>query len=550
MKVEADLREQELKSAQTAQKSAEEKASSLERDLAVLSTECDSLQATSKGFEAKHASALERQSREAESAAAILRDQIADLERQLKASHEADSDHTATVAALNTKLIEAEQASTTHAREREEWQQERSALEAAVAEAKAAVQKEQVSQSEALAAAEAKQAELQSRLTSIEAEKKSLSDSLAESASQIGALKNSLDDAQQQIESLKAANVDASDVVRQLDEARKLVESRDQAHRDLQADLSEAKRQLAALRDSTCSRTDLNDLQQKFDLALADIQKLKRENGELRDEVSTRPAASDEESPELVTLRADRDMLASRVAELEQAAIATAGATAQQEFEDLHRRFEMAVEDVRELKQVNAQLRDQLAAKAIASPAGLAVANGRLDWAAQKARLLASLAEEDADGPLDASRKKERLTIEITIEATDRALAEKDRELAELRAAQRDSARLDAISADRDRNEKKEDFLNSDELVAKERERLTQLQSELQSKLRAAELELSVERAKLAREQANLKERLFDLEKMTPKTAEGDNVSGKPRRRWLSALGLGEEGDETEAKKK
>ena len=47
---------------------------------------------------------------------------------------------------------------------------------------------------------------------------------------------------------------------------------------------------------------------------------------------------------------------------------------------------------------------------------------------------MAMLEDEECEGVTDAVRKKERATIESTIAATDRALAEKERELADLRA--------------------------------------------------------------------------------------------------------------------
>ena len=78
-------------------------------------------------------------------------------------------------------------------------------------------------------------------------------------------------------------------------------------------------RELAAVRESTRPLADLEDLQHKFDLALADVQKLKHENGDLREELASRPEANDQESPELVAIRTERDALAARVEELEQA---------------------------------------------------------------------------------------------------------------------------------------------------------------------------------------------------------------------------------------
>jgi chromosome segregation ATPase len=300
------------------------------------------------------------------------------------------------------------------------------------------------------------------------------------------------------------------------------------------------------LKGESCPKTERDELQQKVDLALADAQKLKKENGALREELASRPAASNEPSPELDALRGECETLTARVQELEQAAAAAASNDASQDADDLHRRFEMALDDVRQLKQENAQLREQLErGRALGAPAG-GSSSGSNDWAAQKARLLAMLAEEEDEGPIDSERRKQRATIEETIERTDAAIAEKERELAELRAAQVSHVEGPSCNLDRQR----EEILSADAQVAAERERLAKLQAEWEEKLRAHELEFSLERAKLARDQAALKERMFELQKLEAQgaglAAEGGDM--KPRRRWLDALGLGDEGKDGKSK--
>jgi hypothetical protein len=67
----------------------------------------------------------------------------------------------------------------------------------------------------------------------------------------------------------------------------------------------------------------------------------------------------------------------------------------------------------------------------------------------------------------------------------------------------------------------------------------------MEAKLRAAELELSVERAKLAREKVELEELKVELESKRHSygpSGAGTAAPAEPRRRWLSKLGLG--GDE------
>ena len=101
----------------------------------------------------------------------------------------------------------------------------------------------------------------------------------------------------------------------------------------------------------------LEQSDRKCELALADVHKLKRANAELHEELARRPETDDQDSPELVSLRAERDALAGRVEELESAPRTKLDDDSQQELSDLQRRFEMAVDDVRSLKQENASLR-------------------------------------------------------------------------------------------------------------------------------------------------------------------------------------------------
>ena len=283
------------------------------------------------------------------------------------------------------------------------------------------------------------------------------------------------------------------------------------------------------------------ELRQKFDLALEDVQRLRGRVAELEQELARRPEAQEADSAELVALRAERDALSERVEQLERQPDAQLDASSEQQLADLQRRFELAVEDVRELKTKNAQLEERLAS---AGPRPAAAAeSGGMDWASQKARLLASL--EDAGGDQeDPVGRQERVTIESTIEMTDAIVAEKDSQIAELKA--RLAAGGDELSArdDEERNQKIAELVDADEIVAEHRQRVAQLEREMEGKLRAAELEISVERAKIARQKSELEDLRAELEaqRNTHFPNGTDPTPGVPRRRWLSKLGLsGEE---------
>ncbi|MDZ4657243.1 MAG: hypothetical protein SH868_06645 [Bythopirellula sp.] len=297
--------------------------------------------------------------------------------------------------------------------------------------------------------------------------------------------------------------------------------------------LQKAEAKIAELSDSTAHEAELDQARRKFELALADAQKLKRDNADLQAELAQRPEKSEAESPELFSLRVERDALATRVAELEAAPVQAVDQDAEQRMSDLQRRFELAVDDLRHLKQENATLQEKLASAPQGGHAAPSL-GGAMDWQSQKARLLAALESEDADDAEEETpaRRQERTTIEGTISITDRVVADKDREIAELRAELADrSFAVVEESATAETN-----MLDKDELIAAERAKLAELQKELHDKLRTAELEMSLQRAAIARKEAEFEHKLQAAQQAAADAPVGPD--GKPRRKWLSALGL------------
>jgi chromosome segregation ATPase len=277
------------------------------------------------------------------------------------------------------------------------------------------------------------------------------------------------------------------------------------------------------------------ELQQKFELALEDVQRLRERVAELEHDLARRPEADQADSAELVALRAERDELAQRVEELEQRPATRVDPDSEQQLADLQRRFELAVEDVRDLKTKNARLESQLSA------AGGSRANhddaGAMDWESQKRRMLAALEGDDRDD--DTASREERMTIQGTIDITDAVVAEKDRQIAAL-TAQLDAAQQNPAEVDEAHNRIISDLLDNDAVIAEHRQRIQQLERDMQEKLRAAELEISVERAKMARQKVELEDLRTDLEsqRQAYEASGGALAPGVPRRRWLSKLGI------------
>ena len=89
-------------------------------------------------------------------------------------------------------------------------------------------------------------------------------------------------------------------------------------------------------------------------------------------------------------------------------------------------------------------------------------------------------------------------------------------------------------------NRKINELIDADAVIAEHRKRAAQLEREMDDKLRAAELEISVERAKIARQTAELEELRANLEsqRQSFEANGGTPAPGAPKRRWLSKLGI------------
>jgi chromosome segregation ATPase len=375
---------------------------------------------------------------------------------------------------------------------------------------------------------------------------------LAEEASQLAKAKNSLEAALAELRASQASVEHQLVAIAAREQACERDEAQLKADRSaiyieresLRSAIQAAEAELSAARIQAGAAQERDELKQKFDLALEDMHRLRGRVTELDQELAARPAADQSDSVELVGLRAERDALARRVAELEESTPAPTDSDSAQEMSDLQRRFELAVEDVRDLKKRNSQLEAELeqarSRTANAAPLGVDSA-GMSSWELMKRKMIASLeGEVDDSDEIDAVREQERATIENTIHITDEVVANKDREIAELKSQLATGANAPPVEDD-----KIHAMLDADEVVRQHRERIAQLEREMEDKLRAAELELSVERAKIAREQSQLADLRAELESQRVQGSysnPGVSQPQTPKRRWLSKLGLtGEE---------
>ena len=210
--------------------------------------------------------------------------------------------------------------------------------------------------------------------------------------------------------------------------------------------------------------------------------------------------------------------------------------------EDASRRYLMAMDDIRDLKARNAELQRQLleAQSGPARPGAAAPADSGGDWETQKRRLLAELESDDQH---DAESTERRLKIEEIVARTDKIIAEKNREIEELQHLlnnQSNSLGSLALGA-----AALEQVLDQDAIIREERQRLQQLQDECRDKLRQAEIELAMERARLARRDAEIEEKLRNADQRRSRRAEAEALAptGRPvRGRWRTQLGLTDDG--------
>lgn len=229
-----------------------------------------------------------------------------------------------------------------------------------------------------------------------------------------------------------------------------------------------------------------------------------------------------------------------------------AAANAEQ-LSELQRRLELAIKEVRELKNRNGELTEQLAAARSAAPkgdvSGSKTGGGAQDWESRKKQLLEQL-ESDYD-PQDKKDCEQKLTAERVIAETDAVVAEmrrelldKNEEIAELKVLlQNQSNNIGGMAVGAAAIA---GMFDSDELIVQERTNLRQLQDQLQEQLRQAEIDISVERAKLARERAELEERFRQYEAAKGVAAPAADSSGTDKntkgqqRKWFARLGLGD----------
>ncbi len=189
--------------------------------------------------------------------------------------------------------------------------------------------------------------------------------------------------------------------------------------------------------------------------------------------------------------------------------------------------------ELEDLRSQNADLAAQVARHQVegqSSKPHLPFDQETLSWEERKQLIMRQLESEDAE-PEQLSEDT-RLEIEQVVAATQLEIERRDKELEELRAIveqQSDTKQGVAIGAAAIAQ-----MMDQDELVLQERQKLKDMQAQWEEKLRQAEIDLSMERAKLARERNELEAEAVKLQ-----LTDEEQPAGKGRtRKWLEHLGL------------
>ena len=162
-----------------------------------------------------------------------------------------------------------------------------------------------------------------------------------------------------------------------------------------------------------------------------------------------------------------------------------------------------------------------------------------LSWEQRKEALLQQLEAESHSETLNDPTKA--LEIERILEQSTREIERRDSEINDLKALiEQQSIARDGMSIGVSAIA---EMIESDALIVSERLRLKELRDEWEQKQRQAEIEMSMERAKLARERLELQEKTQQYSDNNPPQTEEEKKSGKAgtRGRWLARLGLRDE---------
>lgn len=325
--------------------------------------------------------------------------------------------------------------------------------------------------------------------------------------------------------------------------------SHQQELESLRNELAETRQQLLEMEDNQTSQADKHSelLKQLEDELTVSNNELEQTNLRLQELEGNQNTQADENSAllkelhdeldlanrELETLRQQQQSLPETPLLLQEQADTIAKLksqlqTLEQQLEDLHVQ--------------NSDLAAQVAKQQVISSGTsphLSFQQESLSWEERKKLIMQQLEDESGtsfDVPSD-DQVERHLEIEQLLLTTQTEIDKRDREIAELTAIveqQSDTRQGVAIGAAAFAQ-----AFDNDDIIQQERAKLKEIQREWEEKLRQAEVDVSLERAKLARERLQLEQELQNTER--EKSAEAQTPDKAKKRKWLEHLGLRDE---------
>lgn len=223
----------------------------------------------------------------------------------------------------------------------------------------------------------------------------------------------------------------------------------------------------------------------------------------------------------------------------------TADSSLREDFEEQLQRVQHELEnfkqEAQDLKEQNSDLAAQLARHQVLSSGSaphVSFDQQSLSWEERKKLIMQQLEDESGETEPSEEVVAKHLNIERVLETTQREIEQRDREIQELQGIieqQSDTRQGVAIGAAAFAQ-----AFDADEMIQEERQKLKEIQKEWEEKLRQAEIDVSMERAKLARERLQLEAEL-EKHKQDHPPVEVDQSQPK-KRKWLEHLGLKDEG--------
>jgi hypothetical protein len=394
--------------------------------------------------------------------------------------------------------------------------------------------------------------QLRKQLHDEQAYSTALQERIDEASSEKKQLKRELEGA---LENAKATGAASSEHVQQLAQLR---EELDESQMEVQLAREELESKTRLVTEHIEKLAGLESRIESTDQELSELREVAekhereaRELNETREQLVSLQAQWTEREATLDVseeLEAIREQLQQTQMELEHAQLHISELENEAPAEDLTERVAQltgqlasALDELEDLRGQNSDLASQIAKQQVVrsvSTPHVSFEQETLSWEERKKLIMQQLESEACDEP-EPEDQERRVEIERVLQATEREIARRDHEIEELQSIieqQSDTRQGVAIGAAAIAQ-----MFDTDELIQQERQKLKEIQLEWETKLRQAEIDLSMERAKLARERTQLESELEEAKRCLPADAATEVAKGGRTRKWLEHLGLKDE---------